>query len=75
MARAKDVSLLSAEWINARIGNVVDRAILIMEEIIRDTVSSGYLFLESPTDADFMKKLTPEQKDQYGLAEVEEDVL
>lgn len=38
-----------------------------MEGMLKDMTSSGYLPLEAPTDADFMKRLTPEQKAQFGL--------
>ena len=73
MTRPKAIPLLSAEWVNARIENVTDKALAIMDEIINQLMSSGYLPLEAPSDADFMKRLTPQQRTQFGLETPPED--
>ena len=73
MARQKHEEMLSAAWINARIENVTDKALAIMDEIINQLMSSGYLPLEAPSDADFMKRLTPQQRTQFGLETPPED--
>lgn len=75
MARPKSEPLLSASWINERIENVTDKALAIMDEILGQLTSSGYLPLESPSDADFFKKLTPAQRTQFGLETPTEDNL
>ena len=67
MAKPKAVPLLSAEWINQRIGNVTDRALAIAFKMIDDLTYSGYLPMESPATGDFMKRLTDEQKQRLGL--------
>ena len=71
MARPKTVPLLSAEWINLRVVHVIDQAVGIMEKMLKDMVSSGYLPLEGPMDANFAKRLTPEQRTQFGMMEEE----
>ena len=75
MARQKHEEMLGAAWINARIENVTDKALAIMDEIINQLMSSGYLPLEGPADADFFKKLTPQQRAQFGLETPTEDDL
>ena len=75
MARPKSTPLLSAEWINERIENVTDKALAIMDEIIAQLTSSGYLPLEAPSNAEFMKRLTPQQRTQFGLDTPPEDDL
>ena len=76
MTRPKNEPMLSASWINARIENVTDKALKIMDEIIEQMLAAGYLPLESPSDADFFKKLTPQQRTQFGLeTPVEDDLL
>ena len=75
MPRPKSEPLLSASWINARIENVTDKALKIIDEIIAQLMYSGYLPLESPSDADFFKKLTPAQRTQFGLETPTEDDL
>ena len=75
MPRPKTIPMLSAEWINERIDHVTDKALAIMDEIIDQLMSSGYLPLEGHPDADFFKRLTPAQRTQFGLETPPEDDL
>ena len=55
--------LLSAEWMNERIKNVLDQTEQIIDRILLDgLLSSGYMVFEQPIDdPEFIKKLTPDQ--------------
>ena len=55
--------ILSAEWMNERVINVLDQIEQITDRILLDgLLSSGYMVLEQPLDdPEFISKLTPEQ--------------
>ena len=61
--------MLSAVWVNARVKNVYDRSIEILERLIEQIIDSGYLPLEKPLPEELDDRLTPEQKVALGLAE------
>ena len=72
MPSSKEAPPLSAEWINRRIENVYTQAAEILEHLLDDMTSSGYLPFESPPTSDTMKRLTPQQKTQLGMVEPQE---
>ena len=56
------VSLLSAEWINARMDSVLDRMQGLFDRIIDEGIlSSGYFPFEEPLDASLLPKMTEKQ--------------
>ena len=62
MALGTQVEILSAEWINQRISNVLDRVYVMLDHIVDEgLVSSGYLPLEQPIDKEFLTRLTEDQ--------------
>ena len=55
-------SMLSAEWTNRRVTNVLTRIDGILNHLLFEgLLSSGYLPLEQPIDKDLLRRLTPEQ--------------
>lgn len=54
--------MLSAFWINERVTNVLERIDGMLDHLLYEgLLSSGYLPLEQPIDADLLRRLTPEQ--------------
>jgi len=55
--------ILSAEWMNESIKNVLDQVEDITDRILLDgLLASGYMVFEQPIDdPEFIKRLTPEQ--------------
>jgi hypothetical protein len=70
----RDAPLLSAEWLNARIESVTDKAIEAMDGVLEQLSHSGYLPFEEPATPAVLKKMTPEQLEAYimGLPTLEE---
>ena len=54
-------SILSAEWTNQRLLNVLDKIDTILDRIYEGFLSSGYLPLEQPITKALLAKMTPEQ--------------
>ena len=67
--------MLSAAWVNARVRNVYDRSVDILEKLIEQIIESGYLPFEEPLPATLDDRLTPEQKVALGLEEAPEEQL
>ena len=67
--------MLSAAWVNARVKNVYDRSVEILEKLIEEITDSGYLPFEAPLPANLDSRLTPEQKVALGLEEAPEEQL
>jgi len=62
MARKAEAPFLSAEWINAAVGRVLDQAEGFIQHILDDgLLSSGYLPFESPLTDALLRRMTPEQ--------------
>ena len=62
MALGSQVEILSAEWINERVKNVLDRVYIMLDHIVDEgLMSSGFLPLEEPIDVEFLSKLTEQQ--------------
>ena len=58
----KPVSILSAEWVNERLENVLDHVDVLLDRILTEGfLSSGYLPLEKPLTKELLMKMTPEQ--------------
>ena len=74
MAEDDWAPMLSAAWVNARVKNVYDRSLEILEKLIEDIIESGFLPMEGELPADLDDRLTPEQKITLGL-EPPEDQL
>ena len=59
---ADSASILSAEWINQRVVNVLDQIDAILDRVLFDgLLSSGYLPLEQPVTKAMLRKMPPEQ--------------
>lgn len=59
---AASQSLLSAEWINERVANVLRRIDILIERLLYDgLLSSGYLPLEVPPTKELLRRMQPEQ--------------
>ncbi len=76
----KSASLLSAEWINQRIENVIERVDKLLDRILEEgLLSSGYLPLEKPLTKELLMKMTPQQVlallDSYQTPEERIEVL
>jgi len=57
-----EVQLLTAEWINQRIENVLDRVDVIVDHLIGDgLLASGYAPLEARLTPADIKKMSPDQ--------------
>lgn len=69
MAEDDWAPMLSAVWVNARVKNVYDRSIEILEKILEQIIDSGYLPFEKPLPEELDERLTPEQKVALGLEE------
>jgi hypothetical protein len=55
-------NILSGEWQNERINNVLDRIEKIIDRLLLEgLLSSGFLVLEPPMTVEFVSKLTPKQ--------------
>lgn len=62
MAIGTQVEILSAEWINERVNNVLTRVYEMLDHIVDEgLISSGFLPLEQPIDDAFLLRLTEEQ--------------
>ena len=62
MAKPGDIPLLSAEWINARVDNVLDRLEDIFDHLIEDGLMvDGYLPFETPLTPATIRRMLPEQ--------------
>ena len=72
MAKPTHIPPLSAEWVNDRYNHVYAAALGLLDGILDDLTSSGYLPLEGPADSNTLKRLTPEQRAQYGVETPEE---
>lgn len=67
--------MLSAEWLNFHIDNVMNRVDGLLEHIIYEgLLASGYFPFEKPVSKDMLKRMTPEQLEGYiqSLPTVEE---
>ena len=59
-------SILSAEWINQRFTNVMDRVDQIVDRLLIDGIfSSGYGPLEQPITKAILRKMRPDQLLMY----------
>lgn len=55
-------SILSGEWINDHVSNVLDRIEGLIEHLVFEgLLSSGYAPMETPITRDVAKRLTPDQ--------------
>ena len=62
VAKPGTVPMLSAEWINDRVDNVLDRLEEIMDHLIDDgLLVSGYMPFETPLTPALLRRMTPEQ--------------
>ena len=60
--------IMSGEWWNERISHVMDRALQLFDEtdgLIADVTFSGHLPFEEPVTGNELRKMTPEQLDNY----------
>lgn len=71
MSKNQDEALLSATWINDRIDNVYTKCIAIMDDLVDEITSSGFLPWEIPLTPQIVNKMNPEQKQQLGLVNPE----
>ena len=68
----KPASLLSGEWINTRVDNVVDDAIRILDHVlVEGLLSSGYFPFEQPVTPEMVRRMTEEQLGEALLANQE----
>ena len=62
VAKPGDIPLLSAEWINQRVENVLDRLEEIFDHLIEDgLLVSGFLPFETPLTAQTIRRMLPTQ--------------
>jgi hypothetical protein len=62
MARKESTNVLSGEWINARVDNVLDQVEEIIDHLLVDGVlSSGFPPLAKQVDKQLVRRMTKEQ--------------
>ena len=66
------VSILSGEWINARVDNVLNDALEILDHIlVEGLLSSDYFPFEKPVTPEMIRRMTDQQLGEALLGNVE----